>query len=739
MKLAAVALVFGFQVIVKPACAVGPTGQQDSLSTLQEQRAPLAFSSDGRWRFHVGANKQLHRSTPGADKPSRLIALPVFAHTLASSGSGERVVFTSNSQCIGLVDFKRPAGQPVLTWLASGAPFESDHESSGPKAAGMPREASCGPGAREIAISTDGRLLATPAHVIDIDRQTVIATLPRSDDDIYGRAVIKLAFVDNDTRLLVISATLGEGYESLDKPSNYQIAVWDLASKSLIQLQTIPVDGSFPSLIYFAQVAPASGAVYRVDNAANYARQMNWKDGMAHAPLELVRHRLDRCDHRPEYLAKLAPDQWKNALVDPLGRWIAVVDKPGAHNKPVDETVSVRDIRSGNEFARFHAPAGIRGLLAAHDGASITGLTVVPDKRDGQDRENYGGEPVRFDIPRDKLAATRAPAPTPTAVCAIEDETPQARKVLRTSRLLTPAWSIPLAEFESAFPGNDDALWLDRGATVSRLDPATGRVRGQFPTGRRENMTFVAAPRSGGYITYEGDTLAWRSFKPGAGRRVIEKRPGWTVAQVNLQGRSVVAFWQAPENARVPVRWETRQDIEAVAYHARTLKPVLKRHMAGDTLGMIGDVTDAVYGGAAFALCTDSLGPLRSGHDWRLSHFDSFRFLSCGPRSSQTRMWSHIDIAPRVDKGVEYVRAALAHDGSIAVAQDGGQLRVFDAAAREEIAQIALKGGHKPNAVFVLARLGLILVETPAEQSVQFRNEVTAYALPRLAKMGNKK
>lgn len=469
-----------------------------------------------------------------------------------------------------------------------------------------------------------------------------------------------------------------------------------------------------------------------------------------------MRHQLDRCGAAPEFLLKLAPQEWDNILVDPHGRWVATVRKcnievRGHFNAVhVDEEVFVRDTAGGRQIARFRAPRGIRGLTSSPDGVTIRGLTAAPAKEDNGPSVNFGGDPVSFSIPQGSLRVLVPGHAPDSAACKVEDETPEARQVLRSVRMLESLWALPTDKQSKVFTGSGNTLWLDAGATIATLDPLTGKTLRRFPSGRTDDTARFAAPHSGGFLTAAGDTLSWVPFVPragaGQGRGVIDHRPGWQLGQLHLQGRGVVGLWSASEHTRVRARSADGVAMRAlvVTYDAKTLRAVGRRALQEDELGMMGDYTERPYAEAYFPMCADSVGRMTTGYDWRLSHFDSFRLVACGLGTTQTVLWSHLDVQPRplpeTFPSFEQERAVLGRDAQLAVARDGGLLRVFDSTSRSEVAQISLAGKGAPVSTVVIATDGLILVEAGVQRESGPSREVTAYSIRPCAAAGaNKK
>ncbi len=405
-----------------------------------------------------------------------------------------------------------------------------------------------------------------------------------------------------------------------------------------------------------------------------------------------------------------------------------------------DEEIVLSDIVTGKEIGRFQAPGGVRGLVFAPDGRSLHGLSAQHEKNEYGFKSNFGGDPLRFDIRQPLTAVPANTAAATSAVCQVEDAVPGASDITRHQRPLRQVWTAPRSDGARIFAGKDGDIWLDTGKAIAKLDPRTGRKGRGYPKPGGQDVRTIPAPLTGGYVSYQDDTLAWRPFPgaaSGAARRVIERRPGWAIENVNLQGRGIVVFWTAKEGTKVPATADgTPFDTRVVTYDASTLRPVATRRAQSDAVHMVGDRTDPDFASAYFAPCSDSAGPMRSGFDWRLSHFDSFRLLACGPGAAETKtvMWSHIDASPRrpavVTEPGEDKRSVLAQDGHFAAARDGNVLRVFDITAKTEVGQITVGAFPDMPKVIIRATDKLIVVEVGVQRGDVFSNEVHAYSLP---------
>ena len=754
-----------------PAQARGETGEEDALATVERRHAPLTLSANGQWLLHVDSQNVLHRVSLADEKQAQRIVVPLTGLRLAASRSGQRVAVTTSSACVGLVDFgDTVATVPKLMWLPSGPskPWAGSPQVSTP---GMPSEEDCGReglGNSPIAISTDGRWIATPSQVYDVDAKKVIASLPVSTNDIGGRRTLRLQFLDNDTKLLVITATLGEGYESSSTPSNLQFAVWDLSSKALYNLISLNNARLDLPQSFFTEYTAQTGALYWVNGDRHWAAEQSLKEGDVPPPLEVMQGTLGACNSKPVSRFPLAAGDWVSFLMDPLGRWIAGVRKvdtgaqDGKNKKGLVEELIVVDLGTRRQVVRLPLKEEVHGLVSTHDGGTIYGLTARPiDRSTGMPTTQAPGphavgEVVKVRVDLGRVSTPKAPTATWDATpCKIEDETPSARSVHHPRRFTQPLWSVPIESVtdlhqraqerrggsgdgqsaanmtctgqiltSNSFVMQDKTLWLDRFSEIAQLDTSSGRTIKTLPTPRKDNVCSLPVPEAGGFVNYQGDTLTWRPFDPSAAgataRHVIEVRQGWQVSQVRAAARSVVAVWNAKPGT-APPKGEDGQpmDVLIATYDAATRSRQNERRITSDAYEIDGgdDPAYEAYERLFLPACRDTAGRLTSGYDWRVSHFDSFRAYACSPGASatQTVFWSHLDIAPQsappsVRDGA-YLRRTWVLDGTTGVAQDGAVMRVFNIATRHELAQIAVSF-REVQAVHLIESKGLLLIES---------------------------
>ena len=740
------------------------TSEEEGLWALNMREAPLTLSADGRWRLHVDARNVLHRVSLAGDAPEQTVVLPLAILTLSASRSGQRVAVMTSAGCVGLVEFEAsPSATSKVSW-------EPDAQTPIDAAWPVDPNEDCkvyNSGLdRAIAISSDGRLLALRNEVIDLDSHRRVAALPVDFSANAGvRHALRMRFVDRDTKLLVVTATFGEGYESLDTPSDLQVAVWDIAKQSLLALASHESASLDAPQALFSDLSTQTNALTWIDADRYRASLASLKDGQAPAPLDVVQLYPGDCHARPVVRFQLAAYDLLAMVVDPLGRWIAGVrridlTKAATRGDPVEELV-IQDIDSHRVISTTAYPHELHGLVATPDGTTIFGLAALADTP-------LSATPLPDDLlVAQKVDLARVSTPKAAVVqwnanaCPVEDEAPDARVVSLKARLLRTVWtrqvenfsdirarlsppagddqSVPQAVAEDPpheFSMRDGTLWLDQYATIAQLDPATGRTQRTLPTPRSQKVSSVAVPFADGFVNTQGDTLSWRPFDAGAAnahglpaRRVIDVRKGWTVQDVRPLARSVLAAWKADPGTPLKTDEQgTPVDLEVVLYDVATSAKLREFDEQSDAYAEVGAASSMLWMPEYLARCHDEVGALVSGYDWRVSYFDSFRATACGVSSSasttRTVFWFGLDIAPMhypISADGRRTRRTWATDGAVAVAQDDRVLRVFDVANRRELGQIAFAADENPQSVHVLADHGLVLVEIGGLSRLELR------------------
>jgi hypothetical protein len=730
--LALLALLIGLSVT---AAAADPGAPPERLLEIRAAHAPLAMSGDGAWRLHVDAHDVLHRVSLADPTDETTVRLPHGVQVLSASGDGRRVAVSTRRQCVGLADFGvLPGALPTLVWRpwitnGDGHPLGP---ADGAWTAAMPADCGGGPQAAPVAISSDGRLVATTDAVIDAATGRVVASLPDT------RPVLRLQFVDHDTRLLVAAA-------GSSASGGLSFSVWDLASKALVN--DIEIAGAPLAARAALQVdfSPQTGALFAVDERRRALAQQAAPAGATPVPLDLVQYSPGACGAAPRVRAQLADDLGAAMVVDPYGRWIASA-RPldAAHDGAelamgVRSVLVVRDLASGRQLQRVTSKYALDGLAATPAGDHVFALASQPvEPETGETIAGWPAVPddervIDVALPATALEATRDTARAWTSgACREPGETPGARAMARADRVLKPLWTRDLgteptqiatsapcagaARDASVFATRDGGLWLDQGTQVAKLDPVTGTTSTALPTPRSKNVCSVVTPAGTGFLNAGGDTLTWRPLAAAtdpARRRVVERRPGWTATLLPVRGDVARVAWTSPA-----------RDVVIADYDANGKR----LREAATTLAAFGD---DLAGPASTppAPCQDAHGtPIAVGYDWRAGPFGSQRGSTCGPLPGMARLvwWSGASIAPRTDRSAPLQRAQPSIDGTIAVSADDTQLHVVNLALQREIAQVDLGDGFDGH-TWVLASRKLVLLEATGSDG---HRRLKAYALP---------
>ena len=713
--------------------AGGNTSQDVARGQLEERTAPLALSADGLWRLHADNAGVLHRVNLADPARQSATTLPVPAVRLSASRSGQKVAFIAWTGCVGLVDFGTgPDAVARTSWRPPGigATATPTWTDAVPDACRKSNEWS--DRHRVVALSANGRLLATRDEVVDTETHQRVATLPVTDDGYTARAVLQLRFVDRDTKLLILTGAFGDVEEGLGSPSDLRLAVWDLATHSLYNLLSHEDadNGSLRAL--FADFSPQTGVFTWVDTRRylDALKSGTWNPEKAPPPYDLVQARPGRCGSPAlvRYPLPSMPDG--EVAVDPWGRWIAELRpiddaKPGA----VLAQLVVTDIDTRRVVSTVALREALRGLLATPDGATILALSASEEVRS-------------FKVDVAALATPKTTAQDWDATpCRVEDEAPGARAVTRVTRALVPAWpqarahATPADGSGAPFVMRDGTLWLDQGTTIAQLDPASGRTLRTLPTPRNDKIRSVPVPASDGFFNMQGDTLSWRPFdvtrQVVPGRRLIEVRPGWVVDEVQPLARSVRVVWHANEGTPVRTTEGAPQDLLVVLYDAASGKRLREFVQDIGGYGVVGDTAEPQWSPTWLPRCRDDQGPT-VGTDWRFDVFGSLRATRCAPgEATVTTAWFGLDVAPRQpDSAGEEPGALLTSvDGPLAAAVDRRTVRAFDVEGRRELGQVRLPPKSRATWLRVLADARLLLVETCDDSTCPDHATLQAWSL----------
>ena len=715
------------------AIAAGYGAREDRLLEVEAARAPLVISGDGAWRLHVDAHDVLHRARVADPGQESTLQLPPGVQLLSASGDGTRVALATRHQCVGLVEFGATNAVSWRPWIVNG-----DGVPLGPDVGAWVAQppATCGtrPSASPVAISSDGRWIATSEDVVDTATHRVVASLPTA-----RASVLRLQFVDHDARLLVASATLAER-------ATMSVSVWDLASQRLVNDIEVADAALAARAALQLDFSAQTGALFAIDDRRRAQALRAAAPGTTPVPLplDLVQLSPGVCGAAPRVRTQVGDDLGASFVVDPYGRWIASARALDAAHDAAElamgarSVLVVQDMASGRQLERVPSKYALEGLAATPDGTRVFALASQPvEPETGETIAGWPAVPdeerlVEVALPTAATNAARDPAKAWDAgVCKEPGETPDARAMARTEHLLKPLWSRDLGAAATpadaparpcgtaaldalVFKTPDGGLWLDLGDHVAKLDPATGTTGAGLPTPRSKTVCSVVAPGGAGFLNASGDTLTWRPLAAAADparRRVVERRHG-----------AVATLWPVDGDV-ARVAWSTAAGDVVLADYDGNGKRV--RELVTSSASVVDDANTAF----ASAPCHDARGtPLSIGYDWRTGPFGSQRGATCGPLPGMARLvwWSGASIAPRADRSEPTPRAQASIDGAIAVAVDDTQLHVVNLALQREIAQVALGDGFDGR-TWVLAAKKLVLLQATGADGHRW---LRAYALP---------
>ena len=745
MKLQRLLPIAALAALACSQAAAGMTVQERQLLEIQAAHAPLTLSGDGAWRLHVDAHDVLHRASLADPARESTAQLPPGVQVLSASDDGLKVALSTRRQCVGLVDFGAQAGDVAKVswrpWVVNG-----DGVAVGPETAGWVAQvpAACGdrPLADPVAISSDGKLIASGDSVVETATNRVVASLPTR-----ATRVLRLQFVDHDARLLIASATLGDFPQAAPDPGRLGFWVWDLASRTLVSDVEVADTRLATTASLQVDFSPRTGALFYIDERRRDRAAGHAVSGATPLPLDLVALAPGACGTAPRIRAPIGDDVGASFVVDPYGRWFAS-SRPldAAHDAAELATgarwaLVVQDMATGRQLERITSKYALNGLVATPDGAMVFALASQPvEPETGETIAGWPAAPdgervLELKLPDAATTATRDPAKAwERGFCRESGEAPGARAVARSEHLLKPLWSRDLGAPAAAQEGRpcgdattgqalfttaDGGLWIDQFTQVAKLDPLTGALALGLPTPRTNNVCSVVTPSGSGFISAGGDTVTWRPLAAAtdpARRRIVERRPGWRASLLPARGDAVRIVWATPAK-------------DGVVTEVDSNGKRLREFTATEADFGNGAVGAGGQAGQPATPCHDARGvPLAIGYDWRAGPFGSQRGMTCGPLPGMARLvwWSGATIAPRLDDSAPTPRATPAIDGAIATVADDNTLHVVNLALQREIAQVDLTNGTDGR-TWVLAARRLVLVESTAADGHHW---LRAYALP---------
>jgi len=742
-----------------------PVNAPYALGAMVTAQGPLAVSGDGHWRVHVDGANVLHRIRLVDRAEIGRIAMPIPVATLRLNHDGRRGALLSESGCIGIIDF---SGEAQLRWaILNGASLRwTDSPPTGCTLNAEDLQAQREQpddhfGLRVIAISDDGRLVATRVGVIDVQARRVIARLPQTwlAEDTPATLPTELRFLEGGKRLLALVAALGppsDRYDGYHAPL-LQAAVWDLETRHLLQLRDVPTSSDTGTGLV-ASVNPDTGIVWSVDAQPG-----------AEPAFTLLRTPIASCRGQPERVAPIGAPmaQW---IGDPHQRWLAQLQWPRA-TLAGQRTAGGMTLRvvalSGTTLLRVESDRDVEGIVAAPDGSKIYGLRMPPASQKWPPVVSYGGDVVEWQVTGLAAPASLQPAAWPTRACADGREAPRARDVVPVAQTIVAAWErrIPAVETRrtrvdldasggghcsnlllssmppAAFMRLDGTVWLDTFDRFEQLDLATGRTLALEKTVRKPGTCVMPMPRVGGSIAWAGDTLNVHAFGTNM-RRSIDVRPGWQVRRIAQGAGRLLVQW-IPKAGTFDVMGGGSEDsgflpFHDVAYDMHGWRVISDELGHDDPESEGSDPSADLYVESRPGLCRTPDGGLRTGWDMEVAFDDAFRSLrgvACDPAlpegRGQTLLRTGMDLEPAGTALVGGVRTAVASDEAISIVQEGHMLRVFDVPHRAELGRVALAHHEIVVAVHVSASSGWIVVDTMEGVGQRFHHIVRGYAISR--------
>ncbi len=706
------------------AHAVGPTEEEEALADLNAGRWPLQTSRDGQWLVHLDAQGGLvRRRADAAAELTQRLAVPPSTYALSASRTAAKVALLTAEGCVGVATFPGGAAAPSLQWLPPGVVFGAE---AGADAACQSRRGTDPRVQGErlyrpfgVALSADGNWLALQGrqgvHIVDTARMTVVQELPI-------RLAMHLQFVDDGRRLFAVSALMGEGWESPATGSHLLFSVWNLAHGELLQLHHTDTRGSLRGYDMLWSFEERSGVLW-----AQRMTGAQWRPGSTsqstrtRAPAQPYRLPLKRCGAQAGTpLSIPAAGEWLEFAVDPRGRWLAAVEAVEARSDagakpPLRSRLSLWDARRGKLIASRVYDGELRSLVPSADGAVLHGMLATPAPGDERYGRPYRGASLqRYEVDRAALLLPADPdVAWDAAACRVEDEAPDARNLASKPCHVEEVFDLPLTSplqvQESCIvptpswgQSPDGSIWIDRGAHLERIDPASGRVAGRVATPRSALVCSAPSFARQQFLSWQGDTVTLRDFTSdgaGSAKRVLAAQPGWRVESARwLPGGRVGVRW-------VEARLAGRDDAQgglgtsrAAIYEAGAQK--LLREVKGRT-ERGGAVFDAEAGGDSDVFDDDGTMAERAEAEWRLaehaplvwkiSHFGSVRAQSLDNKTGQlgpTVLWDGLSAASRAAMGGVPLARVIGLGGSLGLAQAGPWLTVYDAATHSRIARL---------------------------------------------------
>ena len=622
---ALIALILSISFLSSYSFAAGPTDEEEAIERLDRGHLPMAISQNGEWLLYINKGNVLVRENL-RDKKRQILKLKTVVLSLATSQTGKKVVIADTYGCIGIIDFPEMETEGKTTkteWINRTLEKEKKCPATEiyPIDQGRDWDDPYARSSQVIVISSDGKKMAffdNEAHydpkayynieIIDIASKKITQKIHQLN------TVRHLRFIDENRKLLIANAILGEQYESASLKSDMQFIVWDLQNKEVFNFYHTDTKGNLGVYDFLFDYHEKTGILWAIN-----ANGRNWKydeKGQQTEEWEKIRpYQVNLKEPNPKknfYLA-FTPSgfqSWRGFVADPKGHWVAYSelrnDERSSDLKPI---LRVYDSQTGKPLAEWALDRPLFNLVATPDGKSILGrpgnIDAIQHVYDTDKKTTYPGteDVQRFDLPEKALKrASSITLPWPDERLLIEDEEPEARNISQSKQRLVRKLEIelvlqPLAseieanaskkegvnfrncfdeyrnaynleedaflwnqifpKYEKAWFPTEEGVWVDRLSSLERISLKTGKVLETVPTPRSEKACTLPLYDKKLFLSWQGDTVSLRPFAQQLSndqRTVLAYQPGW---------KAEIVVWLGVD--RFGVRWKKNLDTSILA------------------------------------------------------------------------------------------------------------------------------------------------------------------------------
>lgn len=726
------------------ALASGPTSEQESIIRLAKGRFPLVLTKDGRSLVYVDRENRLHRRLIDDPKSESVVTLPGSVTQISASATGEKVAFVSSDfACVGLITFANnndPAKNQdaQVRWILSrdrkdghsAIGCQRSHSPSAEESVQFGNPFQWRVGGNSIALSNDGRYIAIGIadrniQIIDVESEKKSLDIPTGEAEI-----MKIRFIDNDTKLFVVQAELGERWEGTASKSDMQFAVWDLKLGELSNFYHTDTVGMLLDYDLLWDFSEETGALWSINTSG-----LIW-DEKSNERMSINLNSIDikTCvgvSPRGLSIPLGENDAWLEFLADPKGRWIAYTTSQG---------LIVRDSRSGAILAEWNDEMALRSLVSSPDGLrifAITGGVVSSDvTNDALDQVVYsdGGEirefPLKLKLVGNafnlKNDSSKGQAST---TCLIEDEKSSARDFVNLNSKFSLIWSMPINWAEDDWHLNrDGSLWVDRKTKVQQLDLGLGKVNLTLPTPRSDQVKSVLDFERKQFINWEGDTLSLRPLRKkylNKDKRILVRRIGWSAERVVVIGERFGVVWTDNRANSLDEKSPSEGSALAIIYDGSGREISVEKGVENGGRGYFQSINEDygedIFDGARARL--DSIG----NYQWEKSYLGSVRARTlkktiktkdASPQSHGTAFWhgfrssNHASMRKNGDHIHTGGYQVVGLSGNFGARIIANGIALYDGKNRQQVAFISIRNVQALSFDYLRR---ILLVETSSE------------------------